>query len=656
MNKGLYSKLAFEGIKKNKKLYIPYMISIIGMVAIFYILSYLTESPALDVMEGGGNLRIFMGLGKIVMAFFSVFFLFYTNSFLTKRRNSEFALYNILGMNKKNIIRILARESCMIGFISIFSGLLLGILLSKLFEVLLIKMIGLTPDFVMYFSKNGAIFSVVAYAAMIMVLFIFSSVNIASKKPIDLLKSKNHGEKEPRANWVITLVGAIVLGAAYYISMTINNPLGAITLFFVAVIMVIAATYMLFISGSVFVCKALKKNKNYYYSKKHFVSLSGMAYRMKRNGAGLASICILSTMVLVMIASAGSLYLGKNSSIRHLYPNQFSVSAIEDAGSKEEDNFEKRKEIEEAIESVISKSELSEYTNIPYIEYESILEGNNASVMGMDDLGSLDDLVTVVILPLKEYNRFGDPVTLNKGEALVLSKGWKYKEASINLSGCTYSIVGKAEERIPFGNIEVINMMVVVVDDYEYVKGYFADISSEACWARYDVKFDTNLSEDEQVILRDNLNAVLGERATVVARCTVSGEFVEMYASLFLLGIFLSIAFLGACVLIMYYKQITEGYEDANSYQIMRNVGMTKAEIKKSVNSQTLITFFSPLIVAGIHLAFSAPMVKQILFFLGVGDVFVFIMAYVICYLLFAVFYFVVYQKTVKAYVEIVSY
>lgn len=656
MNKGLYSKLAFEGIKKNKKLYIPYIISIIGMVTIMYMLGYFTDSPSLETMKGGSNIGMIMILGQFVMGVFSFFFLFYTNSFLVKRRNSEFALYNILGMNKKNIIKILLRESFFIGLTGISVGLLLGILLSKFFEIVLIKMLGMSPDFVMHFSVEGALVAVLFYVVLLFVLFISSSVKIAVKKPVDLLKSKNYGEKEPKCNWLMTAIGLVLLGVAYYTALSINSPAGALTLFFFAVILVIAATYLLFISGSVFLCKVLKKNKNFYYTSKHFVSLSGMTYRMKRNGAGLASICILSTMVLVMISSAGSLYLGQNASLQSLYPAQIQVRTSLDEMTDEDEIDERIHFVNETINNVIEKENRVDEREFQYIMFPASMKEGKISIESFNDMDPMDDICTVMLASMDDYNRYGEKISLSENETYINTEGWRYKGETIEIDGHIYDIVGKADKRLALGNMEAMNCIVMYVDNFDYVKDDLLKDYPEIVCYYHNVNFNTELSEEEQIPVCDNLKVSLLGVSNVLARSAASADLVNMYASLFVLGIFLSIAFMGACVLIMYYKQLTEGYEDANSYHIMRNVGMTKAEIKRSVNSQTLVTFFSPLVVAGIHLTFSGPMVRLILSILGFNNVFSFVMAYAGCFILFALFYFTVYKKTVKAYVDIVSY
>ena len=326
MKLGFYPKLAWSGMRKNSKLYVPYTLAGAGMAALFYIISYLSSSESLLMVGGGGNIAIILGMGKFVIAVFSLLFLFYTNSFLVRRRYKEFGLYNVLGMNKMNISRILLWETLINALISIGGGVLLGIVFSKLAELGLLNMIGSDVDFTLGVSAVAIIFTVGLFGAIYLLIYLNAVIRINLSSATELVKSETAGEKPPKANWLLGIAGVVILGAAYYIAVSIKSPLTAITLFFFAVIMVIIATYLVFIAGSVLMCRILQKNKGYYYKKNHFVSVSSMSYRMKRNGAGLASICILATMVLVMISSTTCLYFGTEDSLRARYPRNVNVS------------------------------------------------------------------------------------------------------------------------------------------------------------------------------------------------------------------------------------------------------------------------------------------------------------------------------------------
>ena len=325
MKRSFYPRLAIDGMRKNRRMYGPYLAMGVLMAAICYILSALSRSDALRTLPGGDNLCMIMALGNVVLLIFSVIFLFYTNSFLIRRRRREFGLYNVLGMSKRNLARILTWETLLTAVIVIAGGLFFGVLLSKLIELAIVKMMGGTATLAFPFDLAALLGTAGGFAVIYALLWLVSVVRVGRSTAVALLRSEAAGEKPPRANWFLSLLGLILLGAAYYLAVSIKNPLDAITWFFVAVVLVIFATYLLMITTSVLLCRVLQKNKRYYYRANHFVSVSSMAYRMKRNGAGLASICILATMVLVMISSTASLYFGKEDSLRTQYPREVNV-------------------------------------------------------------------------------------------------------------------------------------------------------------------------------------------------------------------------------------------------------------------------------------------------------------------------------------------
>ena len=331
MKKGIYSRLALTGIKKNKKLYIPYILTCIGMVMMFYIITFLSSSDMMMNYPGGETMRGILGFGVYVIGFFAVIFLFYTNSFLVRRRKKEFGLYNILGMVKRNIARVMLWETLFIGAFSIVLGMALGVLFSKLAELVMVNIMSMDVTFGVTIDYKAIYYTVVLFAVIFFLILLNSLRQVHLSNPIALLHSENAGEKPPKANWFFAVLGVLILGCAYYLAVTIKDPVTTLAAFFFAVIMVIVATYLIFISGSVAFCKILQKKKNYYYKTNHFVSVSSMSYRMKRNGAGLASICILCTMVLVMISSTVCLYLGKEDSLRERsqkYKCNYDISDI----------------------------------------------------------------------------------------------------------------------------------------------------------------------------------------------------------------------------------------------------------------------------------------------------------------------------------------
>ena len=324
MRKSFYPKMAWSGISHNRKLYIPYFFTCIVMVMMFYIIDALSASSVLTQMRGGETMQEMLRLGKGIIGIFTLIFLFYTSSFLSKRRSREFGLYNVLGMDKRNLAHIHFWETAIIAGISLASGLVCGIVFSKLAELWMVNILKGQTDFKLRIEGSAIRETILVFLVIFALILLNSLRKMTMASPMELLRSEHTGEKPPKGNWILALIGLIMLGAAYYLAVTIKEPIEALTWFFAAVVLVIAATYLLFVAGSVTLCRMLQKNKQFYYKKQHFVSIASMSYRMKRNGAGLASICVLSTMVLVMLSSTICLYAGTESIMRERYPRDLS--------------------------------------------------------------------------------------------------------------------------------------------------------------------------------------------------------------------------------------------------------------------------------------------------------------------------------------------
>ncbi|MBR5732668.1 MAG: ABC transporter permease, partial [Lachnospiraceae bacterium] len=475
MKRGFYLRLALDGMRKNKRLYIPYLLTCAGMVMMFYILCGLAFSPLMETFRGGDSIQTVLVLGTFVVGFFALLFLFYTNAFLIRRRNKEFGLYNILGMNKRNISRILLWETIVSSMISLIVGLAGGLLFSKFAELFLIRMAGAEVSYKLTIEPMSILASVIFFGAIFALILIVSLARISLTKPLDLLKSEAAGEKPPKANWFLALAGIIILGVAYYLSVSIESPLAALEVFFLAVLMVIAATYLLFIAGSVVMCRILQKNKKYYYRADHFVSVSSMAFRMKRNGAGLASICILATMVLVMLSSTGCLYFGGENALREMCPYDLSFGAeFSETGDYSD---EKRLEIENIVHEQTGGREKDLFT---YFR----LDAN-----GLYDNGLLEitresrrlDITTdgellkkvhhLILISLSDYNRLtGKNLSLEPGEALIWTSYGTYDGNTYTVKGCrTLNVRGTLED-IPFklsSNDTPVAVDVVAVPDWK---------------------------------------------------------------------------------------------------------------------------------------------------------------------------------------------
>lgn len=665
----LYPRLAWQGIRKNKRLYLPYLLTGAGMVMMFTIIASLAIHPILNEIKGGGTLNVMLGFGQWVIAIFALIFLFYTNSFLMRRRKKEFGLYSILGMGKGNIARILFWETLFIALISIAAGMAAGALLSKLAEM---GMIALIEEEISYafIVPTKAIWTTLAIFAGIFVLLLLNSLRqLARTDPIQLLHSETYGEKPPKANAFFALVGVLLLAGAYYISLSIRQPLQAIFAFCIAVLMVILATYLIFISGSVRFCKMLQKNKHYYYKKNHFVAVSSMAYRMKRNGAGLASICILCTMVLVMISSAGTLYIGKEANINQRYPRDFSVSISYEDGVL-------NPAIVQGFEAALTKNEngIPRSNSYSYCRTKLLCAWNSNHTALLTSMGTSDSDTQLYILSLEDYNRiFGTDLTLEAGEAMYYCEDATLPQ-SLTLPGTEPLRIKQALQKAPlsadYDRLLGVEIIYLVVPDADAISATIAaqgipdgELFSQEWLYGFDLPENTDYETHVLVAqqLWDDMSDHLRNESvgiqffSVVSKEMPRVDFYAGYGGLFFIGIILSIVFLFAAVLIIYYKQISEGYEDQARFDIMQKVGMTKREIRKSINAQILMVFFLPLLFAGLHLGFAFPMLWRLLQLFALTDLTLLIGVTIGCFAIFGVFYAIVYRLTSNAYYAIVS-
>ena len=675
----LYPKLAWEGIRKNRRLYLPYILTCIGMVMMFYIIHYLAAMPTLDSMAGGSSTKLVLGFGVWIIAVFALVFLLYTNSFLMRRRQKEFGLYNILGMGKKNLSMVYGWETLLVFGASMVSGLVCGVALSKLAELGLVRMLGegVTYDF----TVSGEVFldTFAVFGIIFCILFVKGLLSLWRLNATELLKSENAGEKPPRANYLLGIGGIVLLAAAYYIAVSIQSPLAALIWFVIAVIMVILATYMLFIAGSVMLCRILQKNKGYYYKKNHFVSVSSMAYRMKRNGAGLASICILSTMVLVMMLGSGSLYFGAEDSLKTRYPKDISVSV--DFVPFEENKVytkEKEEQLVTEIDQVLEQqgAELQKTERYVSAGITGMLDGGNLivdpeSVNGAN-MNTMDGVAQIYFIPLEEYNAcMGTEETLEADEVLLHCVRRSCDEPEIRLSdGTVFRVKKQVDEMMGSSDaaMDILPSVFLVVRDLEAVCNVINEqfgTSEYFCRPRLHYGFDTEQKGEDQIRLAGTVREHIREldytgeggfySYSVECREEQRGDFYGTYGGIFYLGIILSVVFIFAAVLIIYYKQVSEGYEDESRFAIMQKVGMTGKDIRKSINSQMLTVFSLPLMFAVLHLSFAFPMVKKLLALFNLRNVPLMITVLAVSVLLFGICYGIIYRFTSNAYYSIVS-
>lgn len=659
-----YPRLAWTGIKNNRRLYLPYILTCIGMVAMFYIMLSLSTAEFLDKMRGGTTLGTVLGLGAGVIGFFAVLFLFYTNSFLIRRRKKEFGLYNILGMGKRNIARVLFSETLILAAVSLVFGLILGAALSKLAELGLAYFVESDAgyDFTVYPTAMG--YTVLLFVCIFLLLFFKSVGQVGLSNPVELLHSESVGEKPPKANWVFGILGIVILAAAYYISVTIEQPVAALGWFFIAVLMVIAATYLLFIAGSVLLCRILQKNKRYYYKPNHFVSVSSMAYRMKRNGAGLASVCILITMVLVMIASTSCLYFGKNDVLRSQYPHDFNSTVDFDTLDEvTQENIDKTKA---AIDAFMDKNGGISFGICGKSDRVTGELRDGVFYMG-DDVYDPEYSSFLYIIDLADYNRnTGSSYRLNDGEALVFASSRTYDHDTIRIEGGREYKVVKSDGTIDFirdTDMLGFSAVYIVVPDFnssaEDLLQAAQKLGVSEPWLQWRYQFDSPADHLTQIEIEEGIWDVIAQAHSggygLSSLAGARDDFYGSFGGLFFLGIMLSIVFIIAAVLIIYYKQVSEGYEDQSRFEIMQKVGMTKKDIRKSINSQMLTVFFLPLLFAIVHLGFAFPMINKLLLLFGLDNLGLLLLTAAISALVFALFYIIVYRVTSNAYYSIVS-
>ena len=672
----IYPGMAFSNIIKNRRVYLPYMIACTFTTAIYYIICSLGDNSSLTELWGGNIIRTYMGVGQLIVSIFAVIFLFYVNSFLLKRRQSEFGLYNILGMEKRHIAKIIAFETLYTYMAVAVCGTVFGILLDKLIYLILLKMLGAAVPVGFYISGSAIAKSLILTGA-IFVLMLLNSIRLIHKaRPVELLRSDSAGEREPKAKWALALLGVILLGAGYYIAVTVKNPITAFMLFFAAVVLVIAGTYLLFTAGSIALLKLLRKNKNYYYRTKHFISISSMLYRMKRNAAGLANICILSTMVLVMVSATMFMYLGSNEMLRIRYPAEFVMTAsVDDPGAPEAASL---------LDDAISKEGLAGKDAITYrdLSLNAFYDENTGGFTTDPDIyqsssavDMLDQISTFVFIPLEDYNRCsGRHMKLDSdSDVLVYYTGSSEAPGSgsdtLTIDGQQFDIRGELDSMIKNSNIvaSINGGCFIIVKDISVIEKILetsAELSGDdqsfiSFNYMTDIKGDPKENSDAIGRVYDQALAAIsgldaGSTVSLQCRSVESVSYTADFTGLFFIGIFLGLLFLMATVLIMYYKQLTEGYEDRKRFEILQNVGMSHAEVRRSINSQILIVFFLPIVTAGIHVAFDFPFIFRVMTLMNLFDKKLFALCTAGCFLAFTVFYIVVYLLTSRLYYRIV--
>lgn len=671
MHKGIFSRLAKQNIRNNKSTYIPYIITCIFCIAMIYMMEFLRDCPTLDqAVRQADEVRMIVFTGEIVVEIFCIIFLIYSNSFLMKRRQKEIGLYNILGLERNHIGIVMFLETIITSIGSLAGGIAAGIIGSKLALLLLLKLLHIPSVLGFYISVKGIFTCLFMFGIVFLMILFLNLAKIHLGRPVELLRGNNTGEKEPAAKWLMALIGFICLGAGYYLAVTTESPIKAITIFLLAVILVMAGTYLLFTAGSIVILKFLRRRKSFYYRTGNFISISGMLYRMKQNAIGLASICILSTGVLLMISMTVSIYFGMNDIMLNRYPYDVDMSVT----SISEDECQTAIE---AFEKVIADNKVPVEKSVEeiYLDIVCSKNGDQILIKPANTIRNSDSVLVLSLLNQAEYERLtGISANLNDGEIFAWYPSAVQKD-SVTVDETEFTVKKWLDKNpLTCGEDAVSDNAVLVVTDEDFKK--FDEMRTEmykgvsSAPAGEDLTLHLGLditgSETDKIdfgtpvmeVVKDlKKNGGLSENSWITSGIRQQ-EYESYYAdngSLLFIGIFLGSLFLMGTAMIIYYKQISEGYEDQKRFEIMQKVGLSRREVRSSVRRQILMVFFLPLLMAMLHITMAFPMIRRMLLLFGMTNTKLFIGCTAGTVLIFAVVYGLIYLMTARSYYHIVE-
>lgn len=671
MHKGIFSRLAKQNIRNNKSTYIPYIITCIFCIAMIYMMEFLRDCPTLDqAVRQADEVRMIVFTGEIVVEIFCIIFLIYSNSFLMKRRQKEIGLYNILGLERNHIGIVMFLETIITSIGSLAGGIAVGIIGSKLALLLLLKLLHIPSVLGFYISVKGIFTCLFMFGIVFLMILFLNLAKIHLSRPVELLRGNNTGEKEPAAKWLMALIGFICLGAGYYLAVTTESPIKAITIFLLAVILVMAGTYLLFTAGSIVILKFLRRRKSFYYRTGNFISISGMLYRMKQNAIGLASICILSTGVLLMISMTVSIYFGMNDIMLNRYPYDVDMSVT----SISEDECQTAIE---AFEKAIADNKVPVEKSVEeiYLDIVCSKNGDQILIKPANTIRNSDSVLVLSLLNQAEYERLtGISANLNDGEIFAWYPSTVQKD-SVTVDETEFTVKKWLDKNpLTCGEDAVSDNAVLVVTDEDFKK--FDEMRTEmykgvsSAPAGEDLTLHLGLditgSETDKIdfgtpvmeVVKDlKKNGGLSENSWITSGIRQQ-EYESYYAdngSLLFIGIFLGSLFLMGTAMIIYYKQISEGYEDQKRFEIMQKVGLSRREVRSSVRRQILMVFFLPLLMAMLHITMAFPMIRRMLLLFGMTNTKLFIGCTAGTVLIFAVVYGLIYLMTARSYYYIVE-
>ncbi|MBO0452531.1 ABC transporter permease [Candidatus Enterococcus murrayae] len=657
-----YGKLAFTNLRKNHRGYLPFLISMLFLVAINTMTQIIVNNEGMRALPGGASASSMFGLGHIIIMIFTVIFSFYTNSFLLKQRKRELGLYNILGLGKSELYQLLIWESFLSFLLVVISGLITGLVLSKLAFLVLHRMIGVGTEFVFKIMPESLGFVTMLFAGIFFLLFLINCLQIKRTKPITLLQGAKKGEQEPKARWLLAIIGLVCIVSAYWIAVTIESPLNALNLFFVAVVLVIFGTYFLFTAGSIALLKLLKRNPRFYYKTNHFISVSSMMYRMKQNAAGLASICILSTMVLVTVATTASLYLGKKDVEESRYPRDVAITTNHQP-----------EQVKKIISKVSAEKQAPIFDQVYLTSTQSIMfspKADSYSYLNLNDYYSskASTAVMMLFMTAQEYEKHTkEKPELKEDEIYFYPVSGDHQSDKLTFKNQSFQIK-KRIHQFPGINqqVELTDSFVVVMANQQVIdrclKSWIPQKAEKKEHnPKYSFLFNIDLKGEKKRIdfaqaLRHEMQQTLGEgQYTFDDKATFVSENRLITAGFMFLGITFGATFILATALIIYYKQISEGMDDRERFEILQKVGMGHKEVKKVIRSQVSMVFSFPLVIAVIHLAFAFPLIRKLLVLFGLVNWQLFLLICGIVTVIFALLYFIVYRLTARTYYQLVE-
>ena len=660
MNNRFFSSLALRNIKSNKQLYIPFLLSSTAIIAMFFLMVSLMTNKF--VQERSATLPTLFMIGVVVIGLFSVIFVLYTNSFLIKRRKKEIGLYGILGLEKKHVAKILFFESLFSSLLSIVAGLLTGLLFGRLAFMLLNFMLRMPNDIAYSTSLVSAGATIALFTLIFGLTYLYNVSQFTFANPIKLLKGKQEGEKEPKGSLILFILSLILLGWGYGISITIPDPLAAIEKFFLAVLLVIIGTYLLFISGSIFILKALKNNKRIYYRPGAFISISGMLYRMKQNAVGLENICILASMVIIAVSTTITIYLGSEETLENQFPYEHNVKLFGDMDNVAEMNtrfFEVQDEVIALTEeNGLDVEEMESYRSESF--FGNLADGR--FVFEQSLLGE-DFPILMMAIPLEDFNGMtGENYTLEEDEALFYHSTKTYTEGGLAIGNKNYKLTEIENEFS--ADMAFTESIALVVPDVSHLLDIRADFMEEFPESNYitidaEIGLDVEGTEEqkEQLVNRLNseYNGVSGSFSQYQSRENQREEWYSLNGGFLFLGIFLGLLFTIGTLLITYFKQVSEGFDDREKFQIMQKVGLDEDMIKDSTRSQIVWMFLLPIVIATIHVSFAYPIVRKLLLISGVTNDMTWLMTFIAVVIAFAAVYWMIYRVTSRVYYSIVK-